>query len=448
MKQIGKFTVCGLLGKGGMGKVFKVRYPVTGKIGAMKLLDPNPILVSLLGMKTIEDMFEREAVTMAGIRHPHVVPILDYDRAGDRPFYIMDFYGDNLGSLMGESYETEKPSRRIPVDKALAYTDQILQGLARLHFSSLIHRDIKPFNILITDEDTVRICDFGLSKLRHETLKSHDSLKVGSPYYAPPEQEKDPDTVDFSADLYAVAVTLYRMVTGRLPVPPAKPPSQINRDLNPAWDRFIQKALSASPASRFTDAEQMRAELQTLAGMWTRQKASMSSLPSWVYDDLFAEEREERLRSVPSKISAAEAPALFRTDELMRPLSFIPNRFNVCGENTVKDEATGLVWQIGGTRFPVNLQGAFEYVRTLNRDRFDGSDAWRLPTAVELLSLVEPTPEGLDHGKKKVFDARQRSLWSSDRSTFITGWYVNMELGFAGFNDFDSFYHAKAVRSL
>lgn len=448
MKQIGKFTICGLLGKGGMGKVFKVRYPVTGKIGAMKLLDPNPILVSLLGMETLEAMFEREAVTMAGIRHPHVVPILDYDRIDNRPFYIMDFYGDNLGTLMGESYETEKPSRRIPVDKALAYTDQILQGLSRLHFSSLIHRDIKPFNILVTDEDTVRICDFGLSKLRHETFKSHGSLKVGSPYYAPPEQEEDPDAVDFSADLYAVGVMLYRMVTGLLPVPPVKPPSQINRDLNPAWDRFMMKALAASPRLRFNDADQMRGELKTLSAMWNRQKAALSSLPPWVYEDLFEDDPDVGLRSVPAKISAGNAASLFKTDDLMRPRKYIRNRLTPCGGNTVKDEATGLVWQIGGTRFPVNRKGAFDYVQTLNKKRSEGVDTWRLPTTDELLSLVEKNPEGLDHGRERVFDARQKSLWSSDRCTFITGWYVNLELGFAGHNDFDSVYHVKAVRSL
>lgn len=77
MKKIGKFTICGLLGKGGMGRVFKIQYPITGKIAALKLLAPSPILTKLMGWQTIERIFIQEATTMARIRHPHVVEILD-----------------------------------------------------------------------------------------------------------------------------------------------------------------------------------------------------------------------------------------------------------------------------------------------------------------------------------------------------------------------------------
>lgn len=437
--------ICGLLGKGGMGKVYKVRYPVTGKIGAMKLLDPNPILVSLLGQKTLFSMFEKEAVTMAGIRHPHVVEILDYDSFNGKPYYIMDFYCNNLGTLIGESYETEKPSRKIPVDKAIGYTRQILEGISRLHFSNLIHRDIKPFNILITDEDRVRICDFGLSKLRHESMAGHGNLKVGSPYYAPPEQEENPDTVDFSADLYAVGVMLYRMVTGLLPEPPVKRPSLINKDLNVVWDEFVMKAMDPSPKRRYEDAGRMLADLGKIEELWDRQKEALRSLPSWIYEDPFDEEETFELRSEPTKIHWKDAETRFETDSLMRPARPVKNRFEAHTEKTLIDRATRLIWQKSGTPFPVNREGAFRYVRELNETGFAGIRTWRLPTVNELLSLVDRPPEGLDHGRRSVFDSGPNGLWSADRSTFITGWYVNMELGFAGYNDFDSFYHVKAV---
>ena len=104
MKYIGKFKVKGLLGKGGMGKVFKVEYPVTRKIGALKLLEPEPLLTTLMGEQGVEDLFVAEAVTLASVRHPHVVEILDFDRFEGKPYYTMGFYSNNLGSLMGESY--------------------------------------------------------------------------------------------------------------------------------------------------------------------------------------------------------------------------------------------------------------------------------------------------------------------------------------------------------
>lgn len=448
MKRIGKFIVCGLLGQGGMGKVYKIKYPVTGKIGAMKLLDPNPFLVSLLGKTAIEDMFVKEAITMAGIRHPHVVEILDFDSFEGRSYYIMDFLCNNLGTMMGESYETEKPSRIINLDKAIDYTRQILHGLSRLHFSNLIHRDIKPFNILVTDEDLIKICDFGLSKLRHESVKSHSSLKVGSPYYAPPEQEDNPDSVDFSADLYAVGVMLYRMVTGRLPETPVIPPSLINKDLDVNWDAFILKALEQLPRNRYTDAEVMIVDLDELEKGWLKRKQAICAAPSWLFDDSDEDEKTVSLRSNPLKVHWKTSETTFETDELMRPRTYIRNRFISHTEKTVTDLSCNLIWQISGTRFPVNRAGAFLYIEQLNDECFAGLNTWRLPTVNELLSLVDRTPEGRSYCIQSIFDTRLKWLWSCDRCTYITAWYVNHELGFAGYNDFDSFYHVKAVSTL
>ena len=154
---------------------------------------------------------------MAGLNHPNIVSIHDYDQDRGKRFYVMDFYANNLGTMMGESYTVESPSRPIPVDRAIGYTRQYLEGIRCLHDAGIVHRDIKPFNLLVTPRDTVKICDFGLSKLRGETDAGPGNLKVGSPYYAAPEQERDPNSVDERADLYPVGVMLYRMLTGRLP---------------------------------------------------------------------------------------------------------------------------------------------------------------------------------------------------------------------------------------
>jgi serine/threonine protein kinase len=105
MKKIGRFTITGLLGKGGMGRVYKVTYPVTGKVAALKLLDPSALLAGLTPARDLEAMFTKEAVTMASIRHPHVVDILDFGRSDGHLYYVMDFFCNNLGTLMGESNE-------------------------------------------------------------------------------------------------------------------------------------------------------------------------------------------------------------------------------------------------------------------------------------------------------------------------------------------------------
>jgi serine/threonine-protein kinase len=392
-------------------------------------------------------MFIKEAVTMAGIRHPHIAEILDFDEHDGHLYYIMDYYSDNLGAIIGESYETEKPTRSINNDRAISYTRQILSGLSRLHDASLIHRDIKPFNILITEDDQVKICDFGLSKLRNETFKGHSSLKIGSPYYAPPEQEDSPDTVDFSCDLYAVGVMLYRMLTGDLPIPPIRPPSQTNQDLSPLWDRFILKAIEQNPGKRFRNADDMLLGLDELEDHWERTKKNICEAPEWLFQDDVSENRVRTLRADGQKISRKDAELTFGTDPLMRPATPIPNDFENFREGTVRDRNTGLVWQTGGTRFPVTYSRALNFIDVLNDSQAAGLSTWRLPTVDELLSLVRKSPRGRDYCLESVFDPDQKWLWSSDRNTFITAWYVNLQLGFAGYNDFDSRYHVKAVAS-
>lgn len=447
MKKIGKFKICGLLGQGGMGKVLKVEYPVTGKIGALKLLAPNPFLASLIEKETIEEMFTSEAIKMAGIRHPNVAEILDFDKFKGQLYYIMEFYCNNLGTMMGESYETEKRSRVINLDKAIYYTRQILSGLSRLHFSSIIHRDIKPYNILVTDHDKIKICDFGLSKLRKESFKGHKNLKIGSPYYAAPEQENDPDNVDFSCDLYSVGIMFYRMVTGRLPCEKNNRLSLQNKDLDSHWDDFILKAIDPLPDKRYSDARQMQKDLDELSSIWNKKKEMICSIPLDLFKDNENNGEQLKIRSLPEKISKKLAFSVFGIDDLMKPKNYTCNLFEKQSADLVHDRKTDLYWQISGSRFPVNYPQAKEYIATLNLEKFGGFDKWRLPTINELLTIVTKTPEGEDYCIESIFDTSQKWLWSCDRCTFITAWYVSMELGYTSYNDFSSYYYVKAVCS-
>ncbi|MCG8530589.1 MAG: serine/threonine protein kinase, partial [Desulfovibrionales bacterium] len=106
MKKIGKFTICGMLGRGGMGKVLKVKFPVTDKVAALKILTPTPLLDRIIGRKRLEKIFTQEAVSLARIRHPHVMDILDFDIHQGNPYYLMEFYANTLGDLIGETHGT------------------------------------------------------------------------------------------------------------------------------------------------------------------------------------------------------------------------------------------------------------------------------------------------------------------------------------------------------
>lgn len=477
MKKIGRFTITGLLGKGGMGRVYKIAYPVTQKIAALKLLEPSSLLAALTPKKELKEIFTKEAVTMAAIRHPHVVDILDFERTQNRVYYIMDYFCNNLGTLMGEAFE-EEDTRVVPVEKTVHYTTQILKGLVCLHFFGIIHRDIKPANMLITDLDTIKICDFGLSLRQGEQQKWHGSTRVGSPYYAAPEQEADPEKVNFTADLYSAGIMLYKMLTGRLPQKSGSPASQMNPDLDVSWDRFFAKALDPDPAGRFQDADTMRRNLEELARAWKAKKEKICTMPPGLEQESTHVPEKTKLsgaatgasgskktggrksghgasdtrrpgmvRAVPEKISLKQARSFFDLDRFMRPRRYGVNDFLVAGDGLVLDRHAGLVWQQSGSWFPVNWFQAETYVAQLNTRQFGGYNAWRLPTIHELLTLAAPLARGRDHCLSPVFDTEQKWLWSADKSTFVSAWNLNLEMGFVGRNDFTGFYHVKAVCS-
>lgn len=446
MKTIGKYKIRGLLGRGGMGKVYKVELPVIGKIAALKLLAPNPHLVQLMGEKAIRNLFISEAVIMSNLRHPNIVEVWNFDETKDgRLFYIMDYYFNNLGIMIGESYITEKPSRIIKLDKAIKYTRQILMGLACLHHFGIVHRDIKPYNILVTDLDTVKICDFGLSKLRGENFKGPSNLKVGSPWYAAPEQEADPDKADRRADIYSVGIMLYRMLTGALPTEKYEKPSKINADLDQTWDAFIAKAIAPEHQNRFSDANDMLNELVGLHQEWEAKKENICKIAPESKDEENLEYHSVKLRSHAIKVNPERGRNLFSTNRLWQPTSYIENNFKIHGNDTVTDNATDLIWQQSGSEYPLTWSQAHEYIEGLNQKLFAGYNHWRLPTTEELMSLLIRTPHGEDFCMKPVFDSKQKWLWSCDRRSYIAAWYVSADMGFVSWQDFSADYYVRGV---
>jgi serine/threonine protein kinase len=444
VRKIGKYAIRGLLGRGGMAKVFKVEIPVIGKIVALKLLAPNPHLNRLLGLEAIRHLFVSEAVTMAHLRHPCIASILDFGEHNGQPFYTMEYLFNNLGRMIGESSHTETPSRIIGVDKAIAYCLQTLSGLARLHHEGIIHRDIKPFNLLITDQDTVKICDFGLSKLHGETFSGPPTLKLGSPWYAPAEQESNPDRVDATADLYAVGITCYRMLTGSFPQHTGKPASAINSDLDAPWDRFLQQATAPAAKDRFASARQMSSALQDLAAAWEVKREQTCRMPP-VAKAGFHDANVNRLRRQPVKVSTGKAPETFRTDGLFRPRTYLKNDFVVEARGLILDRATGLRWQQAGSPYPVSWKQAHGLIADINRQGIYRRCHWRLPTVDELMSLLTPPPHGPDFCMEPVFDSMLKWLWSCDRRSFMAAWYVSVDMGYVASEDFSAQFFVKAV---
>lgn len=455
MKQIGRYIVKGLLGRGGTAKVFKVELAPIGKIGALKLFAPDPVLVNLMGFGHLKDLFVSEALTLSRLQHPNIIRIHDFDEYKGSPFFVMDFAANNLGVLMGETYRVEQPSRIINVEKVLHYTRQTLEGLGCLHDAGIIHRDIKPFNLLVNAQDQIKICDFGLSKLRGETYRGPDNLNVGSPYYAAPEQEAHPDQVAVNADIYPVGIMLYRMLTGQLPRtspmdPTYQPPSALNTVLDAVWDQFVADAIHPQPEERFGNAIIMRQVLRELTEHWTQQREKTcallpdeapSTIPSPVPDAPF-------VRQIPIRTNPGNACRQFKIDPLWRPITYVSNNFKSLPDNLVLDHTTGLVWQRAGSDYPRIWQDAHAYVEQLNATKRGGFERWRLPTIEELMTLLRPQAVGRDFCIVPLFDATQRWLWSADRRSFVAAYYADIEMGFVGWQDFSAPFYVRGVCSI
>ncbi|MBI2899955.1 MAG: serine/threonine protein kinase [Planctomycetes bacterium] len=238
------------LGRGGMGVVYKARQPALGRFVALKVLRPDKA-----GQADWQARFEREARALAGLSHSGIVAVHDFGVEEDLFFLTMEFVdGSDLWARMA--------GRRLPTDEALAIATQICDALAYAHAAGIVHRDIKPGNVLIDGTGRVKIADFGLAKLAgpaSDAMLTQSGVSMGTHAYMAPEQMENTRDVDHRADLYAAGVVLYEMLTGELPVGRFEPPSAKGADAR--LDAVVLRALAKDPSRRHPDAAELKEDL-------------------------------------------------------------------------------------------------------------------------------------------------------------------------------------------
>jgi serine/threonine protein kinase len=469
MKKIGLYEIRGLLGKGGMGRVYKVRAPGIGRMLALKRLEPHDHLVSVLGPHVLAEIFTREARILAGIRHPNIAVVLDVGHDDEeRPFFVMEYCCMNLGIITGEHEELERPARILPPRRAMKYIRQALDGLERLHCEGIIHRDIKPDNLLLTENDGVKIIDLGLSLIPGDTRRYSDQLKIGTPYYAPPEQEADPDSVDARADLFSLGMVAWRMLAGVLPVGQRikQNPGNINPVLGRAWDLFLNTAVRTDPEHRFQNIATMRDSAESAFEDWVSGMEASCRLTIDA-DNQKPGKKEPaaadgfRLKAAPlrrhsMKIDGKRAREGFNLNENWRPVHHGRLTGNSPTDNhlfrrhsrdpeIILDGRNGRVWEKSGSLHPVSWNQADARIARLNRDGFAGYRTWRLPVIDELLALIRPSETPDDFCQPELFDTRQNRLWSGDRRSYVSAWFVDTETGFVGSMDTACKLYVRAV---
>jgi predicted Ser/Thr protein kinase len=233
-----------IIGTGGMGAVFKARQRSLNRTVAVKVL-PREV-----GRQTaFADRFEREARALARLAHPGIVSVFDSGEAGGFYFFVMEFVdGPNLRQLLRNG--------KLPPPEALGMVAQICEALQYAHDQGVVHRDIKPENVLLDPKMKVRIADFGIAKLvgQHAgTFLTRADVVMGTPQYMAPEQVERPMSVDGRADIYALGVMFYEMLTGELPMGRFPPPSA-TVGVDYRFDALVLRALEKDPAKRYPTA--------------------------------------------------------------------------------------------------------------------------------------------------------------------------------------------------
>ncbi|MBC7358595.1 MAG: protein kinase [Desulfacinum sp.] len=440
MRRIDGYTVLGGLGRGGMSRIFRVREDPSGRIRALKILDPHPLLLKTTGEEAVRRLFAQEAAVMKAVRHPHVASVVDTGEHRGRLYLVMEYFCHSLADRIGETPILEEPTRPLPAAECFRLMGQILSGLGALHRAGIIHRDIKPANILLTDEGEAKIIDFGLSKIPGRAIALRPQVIVGTPYYAAPEQEKDPEAADKASDLYAAGILFHRILTGKLPDDLSFPRLPPPFDLAP-WRAFFRKACHPDPRRRHPDADAVLRDLEDLHSGFFRELDAVCRL--W-HEAAPRALGAARLRRTPVKARFKEAKRLFRLDPLWRPEREAANDLVADGE-TVYDRSTGLVWQRSGSPEPLPWDAHKDYIAHLNHTARAGRTDWRLPTVEELCSLLKRPRYPDTYCLEPLFDRRCRFLWSADRCSFRSAWYVDTDLGYVWRQDFSCLFHVRAV---
>ncbi|MFH0781679.1 MAG: protein kinase [Pseudomonadota bacterium] len=442
MKTIGRYEVVGRLGRGGMSMVYKARAPVTGRLVALKILQPrHELFAELVGEEQLKELFVTEAKIMGSLSHDHVAKVLDCDEHEGQPFIVLEYFAHSLGTFIGESYRVEAPSRIISVAKTQAYLIQALKGLERLHFAGIVHRDIKPYNFMLTSDDRVKIIDFGLSWVRGEQRMAVPGMQVGSPFYSAPEQEKDPQRADGRADLFSLGIMGLRMLTGRLfeyHQGERALASAIKPEVGPLWEGWLRRSIAKKPADRFQTAQEMRLALQELPLIERQVSCPQEPVPASM---------RYSVRSTAERVMKKDICACLGLDALFRPLAYAAQDFAAVGPLVAHERNSSLLWQRYGPGFPLDWHQAGEYVAHLNSCRWQGRDTWRLPTVVEVLTVLNPPLHGVACSSWPLFDCTIHWLWTSDPCTKKQVWTVDVVESFFELLDKDGVASVCAVSS-
>jgi serine/threonine protein kinase len=268
--QLPHYDIFDLIGRGGMGAVYKAWQKTLDRVVAIKILARR----GEGNAATFAERFKREAKAMARLKHGGIVAVHD---AGETPsgllYFVMEYVD---GTDLQRQLDETSP---LPAAQAVDITIRVCDALAYAHERGIIHRDIKPSNIMLESNGTVKVADFGLVKTvaGDSSGLTRANVAMGTPAYMAPESGLGAAMLDHRADIYAVGVMLYQMLTGKLPRGHFAPPSRLAPGIDKRLDRIVEHALRDDREERYGSAAEMQADLEGVLGRAGKKRVRASS---------------------------------------------------------------------------------------------------------------------------------------------------------------------------
>jgi predicted Ser/Thr protein kinase len=269
--DVPNLEVLGLIGHGGMGVVYRARQVSLDRLVALKVMR-----FSTEASDDVAERFAREARTLARLNHPNIVTVHDFGRAGELYYLLMEYVdGPNLRQALS--------SGQLTASEALSLLPRVCEALQHAHDEGVIHRDVKPENILIDGRGRVKVADFGLAKLGPATGQARLTQAqqvMGTAHYRSPEQVARPLEVDHRADIFSLGVVIYELLTGELPLGRFPLPSQ-RADIDPQLDAVVMRALESMPDARQQKVSELQRELEDIVGRARVEYRSRRTVAGW-----------------------------------------------------------------------------------------------------------------------------------------------------------------------
>lgn len=307
---VGQYKIIGTLGQGGMAAVYKAYHARLDRHVAIKVMHKG-----LMEDESFLTRFEREARIVAKLEHPHIVPVYDFDEVDGQPYLVMKI-------IEGQTLKRVLSSTPLPLDQITRIMDNMADALTYAHEHGVLHRDVKPSNIVIDQKGVAYLTDFGLARASRAGASTMSAdMILGTPQYISPEQASGQADLTPATDVYSLGVILYEMVVGRVPFNADTPyavvhdhiytelprPTEINPVVPPQVEAVLVKALAKKPADRYASPVEMMQAFKIAC-----RRAGLTALPDdrdKVAEQSFARRANPHMDDSPTMSAEAPLPA-------------------------------------------------------------------------------------------------------------------------------------------